>query len=61
LTLKVYLPKPELRALVDKAVAQFNLESELYTKIRSIVVSPTPLPRTRTGKLIRYRLIEEKA
>jgi long-subunit acyl-CoA synthetase (AMP-forming) len=56
LTLLVYLPKPELKAAVEQAVEAFNQNSELYTKISQINYSLTPLPRTKTGKIIRYQL-----
>jgi long-subunit acyl-CoA synthetase (AMP-forming) len=56
LTLAVHLAKPELKEAVEKAVESFNQYSELYTKITQIIYSPTPLPRTKTGKIIRYQL-----
>lgn len=60
LALLVYLPKEELKPLLTKTVADFNLESELYGKINQIVYEKAPLPRTKTGKIIRYQLMEKE-
>jgi long-subunit acyl-CoA synthetase (AMP-forming) len=56
LALMVYLPKPELQDLLGKAVEEFNRSSELYSKITEVNYSKTPLPRTKTGKIIRYQI-----
>jgi long-subunit acyl-CoA synthetase (AMP-forming) len=56
LALMVYLPKPELQNLLAKAVEEFNRSSELYSKITEVTYSKTPLPRTKTGKIIRYQI-----
>lgn len=56
LTLMVYLPKSELEPAIAMAVEEFNRGSELYSKITEVIYSKTPLPRTKTGKIIRYQI-----
>jgi long-subunit acyl-CoA synthetase (AMP-forming) len=58
IALKYYLPpnSPDLVEKINKAVEAFNASMPLYSKIASIQKSPSPLKRTRTGKIIRREL-----
>lgn len=58
LTLFVFLARPDLKPLLEQAVEGFNFASDFYTKISAIVYAKTPLPRTRTGKVIRRQLAD---
>jgi acyl-CoA synthetase (AMP-forming)/AMP-acid ligase II len=60
LSVVAHWTKPEEKAALEQAVGAYNAQAELYAKINAILLSPTPLPRTKTGKIIRYRLPEAK-
>jgi long-subunit acyl-CoA synthetase (AMP-forming) len=59
LAMIVHLPRPEAKPIVEKAVQGFNADSDLYSKISRVEYSETPLPRTKTGKIIRYQLAQK--